>query len=144
MGVEFANGTSTGALASAVTRNAALRAHRDDSNDGHLGTAMSKQQREAEPAREPLAEPPPLRWLCFEASAVDDVDYSAAETIRSVYATLKEKGIRLVVADVMEDLNATSRYRMKDLFGDDAFFDHLEDVMKQYRQQFKIAEPPRL
>ncbi len=57
MGVEFANGTSTGALASPLTRKAALRAHRDDSNDGHLGTAMSKQQREAEPAREPLLSP---------------------------------------------------------------------------------------
>ena len=81
---------------------------------------------------------PPLRWLCLEASAMDDVDYSAAETIRSVYARLKEKGIRLVVAEVMEDLNAMSRYRMKDVFGEDAFYDHLEDVVKQYRQQFNL------
>ena len=83
---------------------------------------------------------PPLRWLCLDASAVDDVDYSAAETIRSVYARLKEKGIRLVVAEVMEDLKAGSRYRIKDVFGEDAFYDHLEDVVKQYRQQFNIAE----
>jgi SulP family sulfate permease len=82
---------------------------------------------------------PPLRWLCLDASAVDDVDYSAAETIRSVYARLKEKGIRLVVAEAMEDLNAKSRYRMKDVFGEDAFYDHLEDVVKQYRQQFNLA-----
>ena len=25
---------------------------------------------------------PPLRWLCLDASAVDDVDFSAAETLR--------------------------------------------------------------
>ena len=27
---------------------------------------------------------PPLRWFCIDASAVDDVDYTAAETIRSL------------------------------------------------------------
>ena len=84
-----------------------------------------------------------MRWLCIEASAIDDVDYSAAETLRSVYASLKEKGIRVVVADVMEDINALSRYRIKDLFGTDAFYDNLEEVMKQYRQQFKIEDPSR-
>jgi MFS superfamily sulfate permease-like transporter len=40
---------------------------------------------------------PPLRWFCIDASAIDDVDYSAAETLRSVYAILKEKKIRLVL-----------------------------------------------
>ena len=57
---------------------------------------------------------PPLRWLCLDASAVDDVDYSAAETLRSVHARLKARGIRLVVAEVMEDLKTKSRYRIKD------------------------------
>ena len=84
---------------------------------------------------------PPLRWLCLDASAIDDVDYSAAETIRSVHAKLKEKSIRLVVAEVMEDLNAKSHYRMKEVFGGDAFYDHLEDVVKQYRQQFNLTAP---
>ena len=84
---------------------------------------------------------PPLRWLCLDASAVDDVDYSAAETLRSVHASLKAKGIRLVVAEVMEDLKAKSRYHLKDAFGEDAFYDHLEDVVKQYRQQFNLAAP---
>ena len=68
---------------------------------------------------------PPLRWLCLEASAIDDVDYSAAETLRSVHTRLKAKGIRLVVAEVMEDLKAASRYRIKDVFGEDAFYDSL-------------------
>ena len=85
---------------------------------------------------------PPLRWLCLEASAIDDVDYSAAETLRSVHARLKAKGIRLVVAEVMEDVKAASRYRFMEVFGEDAFYDSLDDVIRQYRQQFKIANPP--
>ena len=27
---------------------------------------------------------PALRWFCIDVSAVDDVDYSAAETLRSI------------------------------------------------------------
>jgi MFS superfamily sulfate permease-like transporter len=29
---------------------------------------------------------PPLSWFCIDASAIDDIDYTAAETLRSVYA----------------------------------------------------------
>ena len=86
---------------------------------------------------------PPLRWLCIDASAVDDVDYSAAETIRSVYEKLKARGIRLVVTDIMDDLNTRARYRMWELIGEDAHYDRLEDVVRQYRQKFNIAPPPK-
>ena len=85
---------------------------------------------------------PPVRWLCIDASAVDDVDYSAAETIRSVYAKLKARGIRLVVAETMDDLNTRARYQMWELIGEDAHYSRLEDVVKQYRQTFNIAPPP--
>jgi MFS superfamily sulfate permease-like transporter len=77
---------------------------------------------------------PPLRWFCIDGSAVDDVDYSAAETLRSLHAILQEKGIRLVIAQVMEDLKAESHYNLAELFGEDAFFNTLDDVIKAYRQ----------
>ena len=77
---------------------------------------------------------PPLRWLCLDASAIDDVDFSAAETLRSVFGILKEKGIRLVVAQVMEDVGERSRYHLDQLFGRDAFYETLEDVVNAYRQ----------
>ena len=78
---------------------------------------------------------PPLRWFCIDASAVDDVDFSAAETLRTLHGILDEKGIRLVVAQVMEDVKARSRRELGQLFGKDAFFDTLGDVMTAYRQQ---------
>ena len=77
---------------------------------------------------------PPIRWLCLDASAVDDVDYSAAETLRSLFAVMKEKGIRLVVAQVLEDVRETSRYRLRELFGEDAFYDTLDGVVKDYQK----------
>ena len=85
------------------------------------------------------ASEPPLRWLCLDVSGVDDVDYSAAETLRSVHAKLKAKGIRLIVAEVMEDVKTRNHYRFRELLGNDAIYDRLEDVMKHYRQEFNVA-----
>ena len=78
---------------------------------------------------------PQLRWLCIDASAIDDVDFSAAEMLRSLFATLKDKGIHLVVAQVMEDVEEKSRYQLNELFGEGAFYETLEDVLKAYRQE---------
>jgi hypothetical protein len=78
---------------------------------------------------------PPLRWLCIDASAVDDVDYSAAETIRSLHVILKGKGIRLIIADVLEDVEAESSYHMLQLFGDEAFYPTVGDVVRDYQRQ---------
>jgi MFS superfamily sulfate permease-like transporter len=78
---------------------------------------------------------PPLRWFCIDASAIDDVDFTAAEALRVLHGLLEEKGIRLVVAQVMEDIKAQSRYNLQQLFGKDAFFETLGDVMTAYRQQ---------
>ena len=78
---------------------------------------------------------PPLRWFCIDFAAVDDVDYSAAETLRSIYGMLEEKGIRLVVADLLDDMKAESRYNLRQLFGEDAFYATLDDVINAYRQK---------
>ena len=78
---------------------------------------------------------PPLKWFCFDASAIDDVDYSAAETLRSLYAQLKEKDIRLVVAQVLDDVKEESRYNLISLFGEDAYYDSLDDVVEDYKKK---------
>ena len=53
---------------------------------------------------------PPLRWFCIDASALDDVDFTAS--LRVIFASLKGKGVRLVVARVMADVAAESRCRL--------------------------------
>jgi SulP family sulfate permease len=83
---------------------------------------------------------PPLRWLCIDASAVDDVDYSAAEALRALFGPLREKGVRLVVAQVLEDVKERSRYELKQLFGEHAFYDTLQDVIKDYQHQTEEAK----
>ena len=76
---------------------------------------------------------PPVKWFCFDISSVDDVDFSAAETLRSLYATLQEHGIRMVVAEVQEDVREGSRYMFRELIGNDAFYDTVDDVRADYR-----------
>jgi MFS superfamily sulfate permease-like transporter len=78
---------------------------------------------------------PPLRWLCIDASAVDDVDYSASETLRSLVSILGEQGIRLVIAQVLEDVRERSRYELLQLFGEHAFYDTLGQVVQAYQEQ---------
>jgi hypothetical protein len=38
----------------------------------------------------------------------------------------------------MEDLKSKAGYRFKELLGADAFYDHLEDVVRQFRKQFNL------
>jgi len=76
---------------------------------------------------------PPLRWLCLDASAIDDIDYTAAEMLRSIYTRLKGQGVRLIVAEVMPDVEAVSRFRFREIFADDGFYPRLVDVVARYR-----------
>ena len=82
---------------------------------------------------------PPVRWFCIDASSVDDVDYSAAQTLQSIYASLQAKGIRLVIAQVMEDVQTESRYELTRQFGEGAFYETLADVVKDYQRQASVT-----
>ena len=77
---------------------------------------------------------PPLRWFCIDASAIPYIDYSAAETLRSLFAALEEREIRLVVAQMLDDLDPNDRYQLQELFGKDAFYGTLDDVVDAYQQ----------
>jgi high affinity sulfate transporter 1 len=76
--------------------------------------------------------PAPVSWLCIDASAVDDVDFTAEETLHSLVALLKEEGVRLVFAQVRDDIRAEGRKILDRLVGDDDFYDTIEDVVSAY------------
>ena len=40
-----------------------------------------------------------------------------------------------MIAQVLDDVRDESRYEFHQLFGEDAFYNTLEDVMKDYQQQ---------
>lgn len=80
---------------------------------------------------------PPLRWFCIEASGMDDIDFTGAETLRSVYGLLKDRGVRLVFSQVTQNAKAAGHYDLQRQFGDDASYDTIESVLDAYRK----AEP---
>ena len=76
---------------------------------------------------------PPLSWFCIDATAVDDIDFSAAATLRETYILLKEKGIRLVLSEVEEDVRRElDKSEIADLIGKDAFYETISDVEAAY------------
>ncbi len=77
---------------------------------------------------------PPLRWFCIDASAVDDVDYTAAETLASIHDMLRDKGVQLAMSQVMDTVKADDRYALGEGFADVGFYDTLNDVVRAYER----------
>ena len=83
----------------------------------------------------------PPGWLCLEASAVADVDYTGAETIRQVHDQLAQRDVRLVVCDLNDDVRAElERFGTIDLLGPDAVHDTVEDVVAAHRASGATAD----
>jgi MFS superfamily sulfate permease-like transporter len=86
---------------------------------------------------------PPLVWFCVDAAAVDDIDYTAAVTLRRLHGDLKKKGIRLVFSEVSPFVYAELvRSGITDLVGHDAFYGTGAMVIKDFRE--KMATAPEL
>lgn len=77
---------------------------------------------------------PPLRWFCLDVSAIDDIDYTAAETLRGIFDSLKARDIRLVFAHALDNINARNYLEFRRLLGEDALFGSLHQVITAYRQ----------
>jgi SulP family sulfate permease len=76
---------------------------------------------------------PGLRWFCIDAGAVDDVDYSAAATLRSIALSLQERGVRLVLAEVSDHVRAElDRSQVSQLIGAASYHGSLSDVLNAY------------
>jgi MFS superfamily sulfate permease-like transporter len=76
---------------------------------------------------------PHLRWFCIDASAVADVDFTAASTLRDLHGILKKQGVRLVFCDITDIVKAElDRYELTDLFGKDAFYGTINAVISAY------------
>ena len=77
---------------------------------------------------------PPVRWFCIDATAVDDIDFSAAATLCEICKFLEMRDVRLVMAavdnDIRQELDVSG---VTDLIGKDAYFETFTDVSDAYR-----------
>jgi MFS superfamily sulfate permease-like transporter len=85
---------------------------------------------------------PPLSWLCLDLDAVDDVDFSAAAAIRAAYDSLKQRGIRLVLAEVSDNVSLElDRYGITELIGIDGFFRTIIGVRVAFKRTMGKGRP---
>jgi high affinity sulfate transporter 1 len=87
---------------------------------------------------------PPVSWFCMDTAAIDDVDWSGGATIRQSFGQLKERGVRLVFAEVDDGVRAElDRYGVTDLVGKDAYYSSVAAVMAAYGQRQAQPAPDR-
>ena len=64
------------------------------------------------------------RWICVDAEAIGDIDYSAAQTLRETHEQLAARGVRLVLAEVNPEVRAEmDRFGLTEAFGDGIYQD---------------------
>lgn len=79
---------------------------------------------------------PPLSWFCLDASAVDDVDFSAAQALLSVLNLLQAHGIRTVFAEVSDQVrDELDRSGITGLIGQESYYATLDEVITAYRHR---------
>jgi MFS superfamily sulfate permease-like transporter len=77
-----------------------------------------------------------VRWFCIEASAIDDVDFTAGYTLRNVLKILQAKNIKMVFLLVDPHVRSElDRYGVTDLVGSDAFYDAGSDLLTAFQHR---------
>lgn len=75
-----------------------------------------------------------LQWFCMDCSAVDDIDFSAAETLRGLQAIMRKNNIRLVFSAVSDDVfQELIRSRLVSGADDADVFPAIVDVVDAYK-----------
>jgi MFS superfamily sulfate permease-like transporter len=86
----------------------------------------------------------PLTWICIDAAAVSDVDFTASESLRDLQQTLSGEGIRLVFSEVTDGVRAEfDRYHLTELIGADAFYPGLDTVLSSFHQTTHFDAIPK-
>lgn len=76
---------------------------------------------------------PPLRWICVSGDAMGDIDYSASETIRTVHEELADRGVTLVLCNLIPEVRAElDRDGIIELLGEDHVFDWIDEALAAY------------
>jgi sulfate permease, SulP family len=79
-----------------------------------------------------VADNPPA-WVCIDAAAMPDIDYSGGQTFHQVYQSLTEHGVHLVIAEPMEQVRSMlDRYGLTDVLGVSAIFDTVQQAVDAF------------
>ena len=79
--------------------------------------------------------PTPVHWFIVDASAVTDIDFSAAQSVRDLIDELKRRGVRIVFARVSPYLRSDmDRHHITEAVGVQWIFTTLHDAITAVRR----------
>ena len=79
---------------------------------------------------------PPLSWFCIDASAINDIDFTASDSLRTVYNILTGYGVRLIICEVIDEVREElERSELVNLLGEEAFFQTPDAVISAFQQR---------
>ena len=86
--------------------------------------------------------PTPVRWFVVDASALTDIDYSAAQSIRDFIDELKRRGVQIVFARVTPYLRSDmDRHHITDAVSEKWIFATLHEAMAAVRGRLPQSPP---
>jgi high affinity sulfate transporter 1 len=81
-----------------------------------------------------LAGRPGVEWVCVDAAAISDVDYTGWKTLAELHRDLSTKGVRLLFAELATEVRTElHRYGLLDLLGADSVFSSVGEVVEARR-----------
>jgi MFS superfamily sulfate permease-like transporter len=90
-----------------------------------------------------LAKGPGVDWICIDASAMSDVDFSGGKTLAEVHKSLRAENVRLVIADASDQVrHQLATYGLVDVLGADAIFASVGDLVEAHQTPPTSQPPP--
>lgn len=78
-----------------------------------------------------LAATPGVTCICLDASGIADIDYSGWKTLKELRATLQQREVSFIFAEVLPEVRAEmDRYGITKAVGEDAFFDSVSEAIQ--------------
>jgi MFS superfamily sulfate permease-like transporter len=82
----------------------------------------------------------PVKWFCFSASSVNDIDYSGSESLRQLHKELKLLGITLVLSHLEDHVRQElDRDTLIELIGKEYVFSSKDEVITAFT--LRAADP---
>jgi len=76
------------------------------------------------------------QWVCLDAAAIGDVDFSAITVLLQAAEMLRPLGVRLIMSAVLPPVrHQLDRYGVTAELGPDAYYDTPGEVLKAYHRQ---------
>jgi len=82
-----------------------------------------------------------VEWFCLDMVAVNDVDFTAAEALRTLHSLLLTKGVRVVFSGLIDAAQEEFRRSgLLALFGEDSFFETIDSVKDAYEARGSVQQ----